>query len=217
MRIFYMFGRFTQNGKWKTEEGLPNFAGCMMQEDNSNEIFGYQSELYSLDTKTLKEMSKIQMCAVEAAGGGSRIRFIRGFYNKEKNQLMFLKMTPSVIPDPLMYVFKDVNKEGIWSAIDPITETFFSKRALGSGIWQVADGKATISIEEITDEKEKKWRECEIKSTYKSLSAREHTMNEMLINRREEYKKFLDYDFEQLKEICGMICISGRNGNLKWN
>lgn len=85
---------------------------------------------------------------------------------------MFLKMTPSVILDPLMYVFQDVNKEGIWSAIDPITENFFSKRALGSGIWQVADGKTTISIEEITDEKEKKWREYEIKSTYESLSAR---------------------------------------------
>ena len=81
MRIFYMFGRFMQNGKWKTEEELPDFAGCMMQKDNSGEIFGYQSELYSLDTKEVKKMSKPQMCAVEAAGGGGRIRFIRGFYN----------------------------------------------------------------------------------------------------------------------------------------
>ena len=191
MRIFYMFGRFMQNGKWKTEEELPDFAGCMMQKDNSGEIFGYQSELYSLDTKEVKKMSKPQMCAVEAAGGGGRIRFIRGFYNREKRQLMFLKMTPSVILDPLMYVFQDINKEGIWSAIDPITENFFSKRALGSGIWQVADGKTTISIEEITDEEEKKWREYEIKSTYESLSAREHPMNEKLINRMEEYKKIL--------------------------
>ena len=191
MRILYMFGRFMQNGKWKTEEELPDFAGCMMQKDNSGEIFGYQSELYSLDTKEVKKMSKPQMCAVEAAGGGGRIRFIRGFYNREKRQLMFLKMTPSVILDPLMYVFQDVNKEGIWSAIDPITENFFSKRALCSGIWQVADGKTTISIEEITDEKEKKWREYEIKSTYESLSAREHPMNEKLINRMEEYKKIL--------------------------
>ena len=92
MRIFYMFGRFTQNGKWQTEEELPDFAGCMLQKDNSNEIFGYQSELYSLDTKQVKKMSKLQMCAVDAAGGGGRIRFIRGFYNREKNQLMFLKM-----------------------------------------------------------------------------------------------------------------------------
>lgn len=217
MRIFYMFGRFTQNGKWKTEEGLPDFAGCMMQKDNSNEIFGYQSELYSLDRKTLKKMSKLNMCAVEAAGEGSRIRFIRGFYNEDKNQLIFLKMTPSVILDPLIYVFKDINKEGIWSAIDPNTESFFSKKALGSGIWQVADGKTTISIEEIADEQEKKWRENDINSAYKSLSARQHPMNEILINRREEYKKFLDYDFEQLKEIGGMICISGRKDNLDWD
>ena len=216
MRIFYMFGRFTQNGKWQTEEELPDFAGCMLQKDNSNEIFGYQSELYSLDTKQVKKMSKLQMCAVDAAGGG-RIRFIRGFYNREKNQLMFLKMTPSVILDPLMYVFQDVNKEGIWSAIDPITENFFSKRALGSGIWQVADGKTTISIQEETDEKEKQRIAYDIKIVYEELSAREHPMNEMLINRRDEYKKFWDYDFERLEEIKGMICISGRKKNVEWN
>ena len=215
MRIFYMFGRFMQNGKWKTEEELPDFAGCMMQKDNSNEIWGYQSELYTLDTKEVKKMGKLGMCAVEAAGGGSRIRFIRGFYNKEKNQLMFLKMTPSVILDPLMYVFQDVNKEGIWSAIDPITKKFFSKRALGSGIWQVADGKATISIKEEIDEKIKRWKADDIKIVYEELSAREHPMNEMLINHIEEYKKFWEYDFEQLEEICGMVCISKRKRNVE--
>lgn len=211
-----MFGRFTQNGQWKTEEELPDFAGCMMQKDNSDEISGYQSELYSLDIKQLKKMSKLQMCAVEAAGGGSRIRFIRGFYNRKKRQLMFLKMTPSVILDPLIYVFQDINKEGIWSAMDPITKNFFSKRAIGSGIWQVADGRTTISIEEVTDEKKKKMRAYDIKFAYEDLSTREHPINEILINRREEFKKFWDYDFEQLKEeICGMVYISKRKRHIE--
>lgn len=195
MKIFYMFGRFTQNGKWQTEEELPDFAGCIMQKDNSDEFIGYQNELYCLDVKEVKQMSKLGMCSEEAAGGGTRFRFIRGFYNTESNQLLFLKLTPSVMLDPLLYVFQDVKKEGLWSALDPITKKFFSNSTHSDEICQVADGTAIISIEEVTDEKVKIRRSYDIKFAYEELSKKEHPMNKILINHIEEYKKFWKYDF----------------------
>lgn len=89
-------------------------------EDDSREIKGY---------------------VIEQHTSYNPIRYIYGMYDEELNKLVYLELTNDRLRVPLLYVFPDVDKEGVWTNYSIMTYDFFPYGNI--------NGKARIAIMEI--------------------------------------------------------------------
>lgn len=166
MKVFKVFGKFEQYNRWSDLEA--DFVGYFVKEDGSDVLIGYMEEQYDSPYDP--------------------IRYITGMYLEENNQLVFLKMSNEEELSPLMYVFPDLNKKGVWSHY----EMFFEERFFSCG---QADGYAKIKIEEITEDTTE--RSNEIKAIYSKVLEVGLKINTNLIAKIDEYKEFLDMVIEE--------------------
>lgn len=180
MRVFRINGRFSQ----EVTRGLKDFVGYFIQENGSEEFVGYAIETYLTGSEIFINDF------FEKNSINDPIRYIKGFYNEESKKLVFLKLSNCKVLDPLIYVFANIEKQGLWSGWNPIHKKFFAPTKVNSGIVDIADGEATIEIREITEnsnEYEKKTKE-----TFNQVFEVGLQLNIDLMNNMEEYKKFLN-------------------------
>lgn len=121
MRVFKITGKFQQNGRYSDLK--EDFKGFFVMEANSQEIKGYMEEQYKSRYDPIK-------C-------------IHGLYDETENKLVYLKLAKEKELSQLLYIFPNLNKEGVWTAFKPMYGGFF---AFGN-----ADGLARATIEEITE------------------------------------------------------------------
>ena len=117
--IYKITGDFEQKGEWVK----PGFEGYFVQDDTTT-IKGYVIEQYE-------------------CWGYSELRFIVGRYDDKTGKLEFIKLSNESDLDTLIYVFKDIEKEGVWAWLSLMWTKFWIR------------GRAKVSIsgtDEATEE-----------------------------------------------------------------
>lgn len=160
MKVFKISGKFQQYDRWSDLEA--DFIGYFAKEDGSDVFTGYMEEQYGSPS--------------------SPIRYIKGLYNEEKNNIVFLKMTNDRELSPLVYTFPDLAKKGVWTAYSLFFGGFFP---MGH-----ADGYAKVTIEEVTENVAELTKKIE--ETYAQVQEVGLKINMDLMEDIEEYKIYLD-------------------------
>lgn len=159
MRVFKITGKFQENGRYSDLK--EDFKGFFVMDSDSREIKGYMEEQYESPYDPM--------------------RYIYGLYDETKNRLVYLKLTNEKYLSPLMYVFPDLNKEGVWSVFS-LFGGFFA-----SGY---AHGLAKVTIEEITENVDELSQK--VLETYEQVHNNELKLNDVLIQHGVEKYMYLN-------------------------
>ena len=117
-RVFKIYGKFQNYGCYSK---LPaDFEGYFVIKDDSTEIKGYH-----IDKQTAY----------------NPIRYIYGMYVEDLNKLVYLVLTNDCLRLPLLYVFPNLEEEGVWTNFSYMTDGFF--------LYSNTNGKAKVTIKEI--------------------------------------------------------------------
>lgn len=157
MRVFEISGKFEQNKRWTKEDA--DFKGYFMKEDYSDIFIGYIEEL----SETFYDS----------------IRYIKGLYSKENDQLVFLKMTNERGIFPAVYAFPDLKQNGLWYGYSIFLDAF-----------TIPDGYTTVSVLEIESDLE---LQKKISKTYHQVLDVGRRINmDLLSEDIEDYSRFWD-------------------------
>ena len=117
-RVFKIDGKFQDYGLYS--KLTADFKGYFVMEDDSREIKGYLIDKHT---------------------SYNPIRYIYGMYDENLNKLVYLELTNDRLRLPLLYVFPNIDKEGVWTNFSSMTYDFFPYGNI--------NGKARITITEI--------------------------------------------------------------------
>lgn len=165
MKVFKISGKFQQYDRWSELDA--DFIGYFAKEDGSDVFTGYMEEQYDSPS--------------------SPIRYIKGLYNEEKNNIVFLKMTNDSELSPLVYTFPNLAQKGVWTGYSLFFGGFFP---MGH-----ADGYAKVTIEEVTENVAELAKKIE--ETYAQVLDVGLKINMDLMEDIEEYKIYLDIEIPE--------------------
>ncbi len=119
MHLFKILGRYEQNGKWSNREA--DFTGYFVKRKNTSVIIeGYIEKKVPIINE--------------------KVKYIKGIYMQDSKMLVFVEMSNNALIMPVVYVFKNIKKQGYWDVWSPYRGVF--KRGENMG-------HAKIKIEEV--------------------------------------------------------------------
>ena len=160
MNLFQISGKFEQDGEWSSRDA--DFVGYFVKREN-DVIEGYLEEKYPTPF--------------------DKIRYIKGLFIENANQLVFMKMCNVSSLFPLAYVFTDIHKEGFWDGFS------YHGGFFAYGSYQ---GHARVEIKEVTEEDEKNRLIKQVTEIFSERASRATGMNRDLMADVHSLKDFLD-------------------------
>ena len=158
-RVFKIDGKFQNYGLYSKFSA--DFEGYFVMEDESREIKGYL-----LDKHT----------------SYNPIRYIYGMYEEDLNKLVYLELTNDRLRLPLLYVFPNIDKEGVWTNFSSMTYDFFPYGNI--------NGKARATIKEIIKSSDE--YSYKILKKYNDVLEEKEQLNMMLIEKGvEQYMSYI--------------------------
>lgn len=158
-RVFKIDGKFQNYGLYSKLSA--DFEGYFVMEDDSLEIKGYLIDKHT---------------------SYNPIRYIYGMYVEDLNKLVYLELTNDRLRLPLLYVFPNLNKEGVWTNYSIMTSDFFPYGNI--------NGKARATIKEIIKSSDE--FSCKILKKYNEVLEIGEQLNMMLIEKGvEQYMSYV--------------------------